>query len=98
MGVVAPIGGVEVDAVPGFDRGGEHLFEVNTLFLVLQAAPSAAGTKEADEAMNVGVFGELRPVEPADLVVVAVGVVVTALCVTEFIAHEDHGSAERKDG
>jgi hypothetical protein len=55
-----------------------------------QAAP-ANGTDMGDEAQQVMVG--LRPVQPGDLVVLAVGVVVAALAVAHFAARGQHGRA-----
>ena len=48
--------------------------------------------------MHVRVLLEQRPVDPTGFVVLAIGVVVAALCVTDFVAHQDHRHAQREQG
>src|SRR5882724_13381993 len=45
--------------------------------------------REEPEQVSIGV--EQAPVNPADLIVLAVGVVVTTLCPPELVAGQDHG-------
>src|SRR5215472_5266187 len=46
--------------------------------------------------MHVGMLCEQRPVKPTDLVVLAVGVVVTVLSTPHFVAHQNHRQTQRK--
>src|SRR6266540_4388501 len=46
---------------------------------------------EEPEQVSIGI--EQAPVNPADLIVLAVGVVVTTLCPPELVAGQDHGGA-----
>jgi hypothetical protein len=49
-----------------------------------------------EEPQYVGVAVDLPPVEPAEFVVLAVGVVVAVLGPPDLVAHADHGDALRQ--
>ena len=57
--------------------------------------PLAEGDQLADEAVEVGVAVDQRPVDPTDLVVLAPGVVVALLGPEHLVAAQDHGHALR---
>src|SRR5262249_22789786 len=65
---------------------------------MLHLAQHSPRDEQAQEAVYVGVFLNQRPVEPAGLVVLAIGVVVAALCLPDFVGHQDHGHAQRQQG
>src|SRR5260370_28313062 len=46
--------------------------------------------------MDVGMLCEQRPVKPVRFVILAIGIVVPALCSPPFITHEKHGHTNRK--
>src|SRR5215472_11509322 len=46
--------------------------------------------------MHAGMFRNQRPVEPANLVVLAIGIVVATLGATDFVAHDEHRNSQRK--
>src|SRR5580765_2370186 len=48
--------------------------------------------------MHIRVLHQQRPIKPIPFVVLAVCVVVSVLCSADFIAHQEHGKAERKHG
>ena len=54
------------------------------------------GVEQLHETVDVGVPLEQAPVEPADLVVLAVGVVVAVLRAAHLVAHEQHRRAGRQ--
>src|SRR5205807_553352 len=89
---VAPGGGAEVGAVPG-DLG--HAVAVLVLADQEAAPPQdRIGARQRDglshELGEIGVGAGAAPIEPAELVVLAVGVVVAALRAEELVAAEQH--------
>src|SRR5271166_5536138 len=52
------------------------------------------GGEQCDESVHVRVLGDQGPVEPTDVFVLAVGVVVAALGAARFVAHQDHWGTE----
>src|SRR6476659_7826559 len=48
--------------------------------------------------MQIGMNVDERPIEPACLIILGIGVVVATLASSSFVAHEDHRHADRKDG
>src|SRR5262249_15303039 len=54
----------------------------------------AERAEEPDESMNVSVTLAQAPVEPADLGVLAIRVVVAALRPAHLVAHQQHGRAD----
>ena len=61
-----------------------------------RVADRAQADQPGDEAQQVGVALGEAPVEPARLVVLAVGVVVAALRAAHLVAHQQHRRAERQ--
>ena len=54
----------------------KDLIQSQTARLSRQWTPQAQQEEEPHEAMNVGMLSESRPVEPTDVIVLAIGVVV----------------------
>ncbi len=63
----------------------EHLDQTDAILFMYRAAQHAPRAEQADEAMHVRVLREPCPIEPTDLVVLAIGVVVAALRVPDFV-------------
>src|SRR5208282_2632549 len=59
--------------------------------------PEAEGDERAREAQELLLFFRPAPVDPGDLVVLAVGVVVASLRATGLVAAADHGHALRQE-
>ena len=62
----------------------------------MRQVSATIGDEQPDEPEHVRVATQLRPVEPADFVVLAVGVVVAELRVPHLVAHEQHRRASRE--
>jgi hypothetical protein len=58
--------------------------------------PFPAVAQQFDESVQVRVLGEKRPIEPTNLAVVAVGVVVAALRWPRFVTHDNHAHPQRE--
>ena len=56
----------------------------------------AQGDELLHEVEDFAIFGQQGPVKPAEFIVLAVGVVVAVLGAADFIAHEQHGDAQRE--
>ena len=87
---IAPVWVVELDAVPGFLCRPQQLVQADALVLGFHVSQQPSGIEQGHEAMHIGVLRHQGPVEPARLVVLAVGVVVAALGAPHFVAHENH--------
>jgi hypothetical protein len=61
------------------------------------AVVHAGGDHHLDKAVDIPVPVEQPPVEPVDLVVLAVRVVIAALCAPHLIAHLDEWRADRRE-
>src|SRR4029079_7063021 len=61
------------------------------------ARPAAAGDEPLTEAQDPGVPIDEGPVEPAQLAVLAVGVVVAELRPADLVAHRDHRHADGQE-
>src|SRR5579859_6582989 len=61
---------------------------------------AAEGNQQAKETVQPRIFTEQIPIHPADLVVLAIRVIVAGLGASELIAGQDHGNAvgEQKNG
>ncbi len=97
VGVVAPIRMVETDTVPGLRRSLDELVEAESLVFVLGGAQQAPGHEQLHEAMQVGVLLEQRPIGPAHLIILAVGIVVATLGAADFVAHHKHRHPQRQE-
>jgi hypothetical protein len=84
----------QLDAVPGFRRCPKYLVQAQALSFRLDVPHQPVGVEQPHEPMQVRVLFDQRPVEPADLVVVAVGVVVAPLGAPYLVAHRDHRQAQ----
>src|SRR5262249_47969621 len=94
MRIIAPIGPVQMDAVPRYLRATR----LGPVLAVAEYHRSLVKTKEvAYEAQDVSVLGNGVPVKPADLIVLAVGVIVAPLRAPHFVAHEQHRAALRHE-
>ena len=63
-----------------------------------QIAVHAQRDKLFDKAMNIRVLLEQAPIEPADHVILAIGVVVAGLCSPHLVAHNEHRDTEGQEG
>ena len=68
------------------------------LALGVHFAQGAARSQELDESVQTCVLPHQVPVKPTGFIVLAVGVVVPALAAPRFVAHQQHGHAQRKEG
>src|SRR5262247_483739 len=48
--------------------------------------------------MDISMFREERPVEPAGFVILTIGIIVPALCASHFATHDYHGHTHREHG
>ena len=96
MRSVAPIGPAKLDAVPIDARDWlSSSLSVSRSWPTQDVALLAEGDQRLDESVQSAMPLEQRPVEPADLVVLAIRVVVAALRPTHLVAHGEHW---RSDG
>src|SRR5208282_5690787 len=85
-------------AVPGLFGASQELVQTQPLALTVHFSQSAARNEECHEPMETRVLPHQVPVEPTGFIVLAVGVVVSALAAPRFVAHQEHGHAQRKEG
>src|SRR5262245_30370813 len=95
---VAPVGLIQLDAVPDSLRFPELLNEALALTLAVQGATQAPLAEQADEPVQVRMFLKQRPIEPTRFIVLTVGVVVAVLTPADFVPHNNQRDAERKHG
>ncbi len=81
---------VDLDLAPA-----QELVQAQALNAWLAAEDQSLADQRLDEPMEVAVSLEERPVEPADLVVLAVGIVVASLRPPDLVAHRQHRRAQR---
>ena len=86
------------DTVPSLGRVRNHLGQGHSPMLVFHVTQQPARREQGHEPMHVCVLVEQRPVEPGRLIVVAVGVVVSALRPPHLVAHQQHRYAESEHG
>jgi len=87
--VVAPIRMFERHAVPLDARLVQELIEAES-FSFYDIATLAKRVELFDEPVDVAVPLQQAPVEPTDVGVVAVRVVIAPLCPTHLVAHKQH--------
>src|SRR6476619_7975105 len=93
-----PVGLPEFDTVPCRVRSAEELIQTEALVSRLEIAQAPSGVQQGHETMNVCMFCDIRPVEPAGFVILAVCVIVSTLCSPHFVTHEHHRHAHREHG
>ena len=91
--VARDIGLVELDAVPVYRNGVKQVRKAHARRLRGYAQPEV--DQLSHETMKTSVLLEKAPVEPGELAVVAVRVVVASLGAAHFIAHQHHRHTER---
>ncbi len=96
MGGVSPIGLVQKNSVPLKSPLPEELIESQAWIFNRPVALLSGGNQMFDKAVDVRVPGEEVPVEPADLIVLAIRVIIAILGPSHLITHQEHGCAERK--
>src|SRR5690349_16327845 len=96
MRAMAPIRLVHLDAMPCFLGLGKQLNQAHPPALALRITQQTPPDEQPDEPMYVGMSGEKRPIEPTDLAILTIGVVITVLRAAHLISHDDHRNAQRK--
>ena len=98
--ILTPVRLAEPDAVPLEVGAAQKLVEARSDALrgpdLYPLPPSEAmGDRRSHEAMNIRMPLEQAPVQPADLVVLTIGVIVAPLGAAHLIAHQQHRGADR---
>ena len=92
---MTPVRLVEPNTVPFDACFSEQLIETHDhIFAGKQVTSQSAINKVFAETVNIVMDGEQVPVKPAQLVVLAIGIIVAVLSPAHFVAHEQHGGAE----
>ncbi len=94
IGSVAPIGAIRLQPMPSLRGTAQHFREPDPTLFVSDVTGCALLAQQSREPKNIFVSNEIGPVEPADVIVLAIGVVVAALRSSDFVPHEDHRHAE----
>src|SRR5262245_32649243 len=92
----APIWMSNFHSVPGFIRLLYQLNKSHSLPFVLDRPQNPPFVEERHEPMDICMFGDQAPVEPIELVVMAVRIVVAVLCPPDLVTHQHHGHADRE--
>ena len=98
MRVVAPIGTVERSAVPLELRLPQQLVECEMNVFSCNIAPGAKCDQQLGETVDISVVLQQGPVQPADLIVLAVCIVVPILAASRLVAHQHHRGTECDHG
>jgi hypothetical protein len=97
MRVVVPVRAIEVNAVP-LDLGpAEKLIERESGAFGDDIAALAERRERLGEPVDVGVPFNQPPVEPVDVAVLVIRVVVAALGPAYLVAHQEHRRSRRKE-
>ena len=94
MRIVAPIGVVERGAVPFKLSLPQQLVKCELSVFRCYIAAEAERNKHLDKAVDVSVLSQEAPVEPADLIVLTVCIVIPSLAAPHLVAHQQHRGAE----
>src|SRR5208283_80816 len=94
---VTPVRPAELDAVPVDFGAAQQLVEAQPeAFLITRTQqPEALGNEFSHKLMEVPVSVEEAPIEPADLVILAIGIAVAPLSAPHFVAHLEHRRTNR---
>src|SRR5215472_5177925 len=96
--LVAPVWCIQFDAMPLDRLTMEKLVQSHIEPLDRQVAVHPERNKFSDKAVNIRVLLDQAPVKPRDCVVLAEGVVVSALGAPYLITHQQHRCSYRKQG
>ena len=80
-----PVGLAKLDAMPFQIRPAEEPVEAYALAFNLGIAQTAAGVEHRDKPVNICVFPEEPPIEPAGFIILTIGIVVSMLRVSYLI-------------
>src|SRR5215467_14516838 len=94
--LVAPVWCIQFDAMPLDRLAIEKLVQSHIEPLDRQVAIHPERNKFSDKAVNIRVLLDQAPVKPRDFVVLAEGVVVSALGAPYLITHQQHRCSYRK--
>src|SRR5262245_61440053 len=92
-----PIGLVKFGSMPGVVRSPKQFDKAFIIPCLYRASQSALGVQQRNEPMQIGMDIDERPIEPARLIVLDIGVIVATLASPDFVAHEDHRHADGKN-
>ena len=87
---------VELDPVPFDARQLQQLEQAEAANFLEDVQMQAEMDEALHKAMDIGVLRQARPVEPTDVVVLAIGIVVAPLRAPHLVAHQEHGHADRQ--
>ena len=90
MRIVAEIRFLEFDAVEYAGRTTQMARSVPVPLFLAKLGGQVKCVQHLYKAQQSLVFGYLIPVEPANLVILAVGVVIALLAAAHLVAHEQH--------
>ena len=95
---LTPVRPAELDTVPVDFGAAQQLVEAQpeALLITRTQQPETMGNEFPRESMEVLVAVEEVPVEPAGLIIVAIGIVVSGLAAPRLVSHRHHRYADRK--
>ncbi len=92
--IIAPVRVSELDAVPRLPRPLDQLIESSSRSLMLPVPQYPSRITQTYESEQIRVLFPQRPVEPACLIILAIGVIISALRPANLVAHQDHRYTE----
>src|SRR5215813_13649748 len=96
MRVIAPVRSAERHSMPLYAHPPQQLVEAERPLINHNIAALAKLVEELDEAKDVDVAFRQAPIEPADVAILAVRVVIALLGPAHLVAHQQHGGAGRQ--
>ena len=80
--------------MPRLTCSTDELVQTHSLAFVFHVSEKSPCDEQLHEAVQLGMFRDHGPIEPAGLVVLTVGVVLAVLAVPRLVAHENYWDAE----
>src|SRR5215469_13908562 len=94
---MSPVRLVKSDSMPALNSVFDQLGQRYTLALSSALSQQPSGDQQFHKTVDIGVFREQGPVEPANFIVLTIGIVVAVLGSPALVAHQKHWKAKREN-
>ena len=91
-----PVRLIEFHAVPSKFLFAENLAQTHAVAFMFHVAHHTALNQQPHKPEEVGMFGQQIPVEPARIIILAVGIIIATLTTPHLVAHNKHGHTCRQ--
>src|SRR6476646_4115615 len=96
MRMARPVRLIQMNSMPSDFGGLQKLIQAHGELGFCHISQQTSLNQDLYKAKEICIFLQEAPVEPADLIVLAISIVISVLGSAQFITHTDHGRTDRK--